>query len=384
MKIQNPTDVQRLAVDSFRTFLASEVAPIVLTFRGGPMPREKMREITEGIAEFGLPGASIAPVHGGMGLSVITEAMLLEELCVISSEIAHCVIGNMLVANLLVNLPATGEALRERYLPDLLAGRSFGGYYLCEADAHASGLEGNIDAWPSAGGWVVNGAHERVHNGHYSDFVIAEARTEDGQLCHVLVEREQHGYTSQIINRATQAGTLYSRVSFQNVRLPAGHLIREEQGGLLQQTGLLVKIDASAALICIGLMRAVLEHCIAAAQARDGTEKPAASQPLVALKVAEMATRLEAARLMCFRAYSLIDAGSDCQMQACMARWLASEMVLGACQAALQLPGGKKLGAVLDLERLVREAILLPAPHGLTDAQKLSIARALTGVSAPG
>jgi alkylation response protein AidB-like acyl-CoA dehydrogenase len=170
-------------------------------------------------------------------------------------------------------------------------------------------------------------------------------------------------------------------VSFSNVRLPASQVIWEEQNGLEGQTRLLELVDVCAALLSIGLTRAVQEACIAAAQLPDGPGWSCASQPLAALRIAEMATRLEAARLMCLRAYSLIDDGTPCQVQASMARWLASETALKACQNALQLPGGKGLSVALDLERLVRESIVLPAPNGLTDAQKLSIANALMGIS---
>jgi alkylation response protein AidB-like acyl-CoA dehydrogenase len=381
MQIQNSTDAQRHAVDSFRIFLATEVAPVASAFRGGPIPRERMREITQGIAEFGLPGASIAPHLGGMGLSVITEAMLLAELCVVSSEIAHCVIVNMLVASVLVELPEAQKPLRERYLPDLLAGRRFGGYYLHQADAQATLAEGGVNAWTTAHGWVINGAHERVCNGHYSDILITAMLTEEGVSCHVLVDREQQGYSSRIIDRSTPTGTFNTRVSFNNVRVPAGHTIWQEQEG---QAGLLEKIDAGAALLSIGLARSVLEACINNARNPDDCGRAAASQPLVALRIAEMATRIEAAKLMCFQAYSLIDNATPCQIQACMARWLASETLLKACQDALQLPGGKGVSAALDLERLVRESIVQPAPNGLTDRQKLSIAKALTGISTAG
>lgn len=382
MKIQNTTDAQRHAVDSFRTFLASEVMPVAQAFRGGPIPREQMREITQGIAEFGLPGASIASVQGGMGLSVVTEAMLLEELCAASCEVAHCVISNMLVASVLVELPAAQEALRERYLPALLAGRSFGGFYLHSVDALATAAEGGVSAWSTADGWIINGAHERVCNGHCSDILLVEVRTEEGAWRHVLVTREQQGYTSRIIDRPTLSGTFNTQVSFRNVRLPADQSIWDGPEGAQSQARLLERIDAGMALLSVGLVRTVLQACIVAVQETDGAGKPAASQPLVALRIADMATRLDAARLMCFRAYSLIDAGMDCQMQASMARWLASETALKACREALQLPGGKALGAALGLERLIREAILLPVPHGLTDVQKLSIARQLTGISA--
>jgi alkylation response protein AidB-like acyl-CoA dehydrogenase len=384
MTMQKTTDAQRLAVDSFRTYLVSEVTPLVRKFRGRSIPPQRMRELTQGIAEFGLPGASIAPVHGGMGFSVVTEAMLLEELCVVSCEVAHCVIGNMLVANVLADLPAAQHKLRERYLPDLLAGRSCAGFYLPQAEALATGVEGGVNAWSTARGWVINGTHERVCNGLYCDFLIAGGRTEEGALCHVLVEREEHGYVSRIIEGPALSGTFNARVSFSNVRLPASHVIWEGPDGQQRLARLLEAVDAGASLLSIGLTRAVLEACITVAQDPHGSDRPCAAQPLVALRIAEMATRLEAARLMCFRAYSLIEDGTHCQVQASMARWLASDMALKACQDALQLPGGKGVSTALDLERLVRESILLPAPHGLTDAQKFSIAKALTGISALG
>lgn len=382
MKIHNTTDAQRLAVDSFRTFLAAEVTPVVRALRGRSIPRESMRDITQGIADFGLPGANIAQTLGGMGLSLETEVMLLEELCVVSCEIARCVIGNMLVARVLADLPEPRHRLRERLLPDVLAGRSFGGICLYEADALATAVDGGVQAWSTADGWVLNGVHDGVCNGLYCDFVIAGVRTEGGALCHVLVEREQHGQASRIIDRPALSGTFDTGMSFNNLRLPASQLIWQGQEGAEHQVRLLERFNADTALLSIGLMRAVLEGCIASAQCVDGPGLPSASQPLVALRIAEMATRLEAARLMCFRAYSLIDAGSGCQVQVCMARWLTSETALNVCRDALQLPGAKGLSAALDLERLVRESIVLPVPPGLSDTQKLSIAKVLTGISA--
>jgi len=94
MIVQQPTEDQRLAVESFRKFLESEIRPIAREYRDRHIPKEKMREITQGIAEFGLPGASVAEEHGGMGLSMVTEAMLFEELCTVSLDIALCVMIN--------------------------------------------------------------------------------------------------------------------------------------------------------------------------------------------------------------------------------------------------------------------------------------------------
>jgi alkylation response protein AidB-like acyl-CoA dehydrogenase len=208
MKIPISTDVQRLAVDSFRTFLASEVAPVARLFEGRSIPAQKMRELTQGIAEFGLPGASIAQALGGMGLSADTEAMLFEELSVVSSVIAECVLGNLLVASALANMPTGRDALRKRYLPDLLAGRSFGGFFMEQAEG--------VSAWPTDEGWVFNGTRQWVGNGQFADVLIAPLPTEDGACCYVVVEREQHGYLLR--NDASRPAQL----TFSIVRLPAG------------------------------------------------------------------------------------------------------------------------------------------------------------------
>ncbi|MEG0858174.1 MAG: acyl-CoA dehydrogenase family protein [Pseudomonas sp.] len=207
MKIAISTDVQRLAVESFRTFLASEVAPVARLFEGRSMPAQKMRELTQGIAEFGLPGASIAQTLGGMGLSAVTEALLFEELSALSSVIAECVLGNLLVASALANLPPGRDALRKRYLPDLLAGRSFGGFFLEQAEG--------VSAWPTDDGWVINGNHQWVCNGQCADVLITPLPGEEGVCCYVVVEREQHGYVSR--NDASHP----AQVTFSTVRLPA-------------------------------------------------------------------------------------------------------------------------------------------------------------------
>src|SRR4029453_4421422 len=90
MNFQLPTDDQRAAVDSFRKFLESEIRPIAKEYRDRHIPKEKMREITQGIAEFGMPGASLPEEFGGMGLSMVTEGLLFEELCAVSLDIGLC------------------------------------------------------------------------------------------------------------------------------------------------------------------------------------------------------------------------------------------------------------------------------------------------------
>ncbi|RWU18952.1 hypothetical protein DM813_21755 [Pseudomonas alkylphenolica] len=207
MKIPITTDVQRLAVESFRSFLASEVAPVARLFEGRSLPALKLRELTQGIAEFGLPGASIAQALGGMGLSAETEALLFEELGAVSSVIAECVLGNLLVASALAHLPPGRDALRKRYLPGLLAGRGFGGFCVEQAQG--------ISACPTDDGWVINGNHQWICNGRFADVLITPLPTDDGACCYVVMEREQHGYVSG------SDAAFPPRMTLSNVRLSA-------------------------------------------------------------------------------------------------------------------------------------------------------------------
>lgn len=375
MKMQLPSDEQRLVVESFRTFLVSEVAPIVRVFRDRPIPKETLCEITQGIAEFGLPGAGIAQEHGGMGKSQVTEAMLLEELCAVSVEIAVCVMANSVVAAALAELPDSRAALRERYLPDLLAGRCFGGFCM-EGDNSGATAQWDVE------GFVIDGEQGWVTNGHYCDVLITRVRMDSGAFCHLLVDRIEHGYESRGVDRPGLDGPTRALVVFNGVRLAASQLIWEERDSAGRGAKLLEKVHVGSGLLAVGLMHAALEVSILAAQGSSGPDKPIATLPLAAARIAEMATWLDAARLICLRACSMMDAGVRCQMQASMAQWFAAEMALKVCQDAVQLHGGMGSARALEIERLVRETIVLPFSIGTTDVHKQIIARELLGISA--
>jgi len=142
------------------------------------------------------------------------------------------------------------------------------------------------------------------------------------------------------------------------------------------------KARANVGMLSVGLMRASLEASIAYSKERKQFGKPIAAHQLVAAKIAEMATLTDAARLMCFRAFSMMDAGIRCDVQSSMAKWFATEMAVKVCRDAVQVHGGNGLTKEFDVERLAREAIVIPIPDGTTEIQKLMIARALTGIGA--
>ena len=382
MIVQQPTEDQRLAVESFRKFLQSEIRPIAREYRDRHIPKQKMREITQGVAEFGLPGASVPEEYGGMGLSYVTEAMLFEELCVVSLDIALCVMINKGMPAFLSDLPPSQAHLRDRYLADSLAGRSFSGFCISEPDVGSNVADIKTTARRDGDHYVINGEKTWISNGHYADFVIVTARTSPTGLSHILVDRKEHGFESRNIDKIALNGQSTAQLFFNDTRVPVTNLVWEEGNALKNTMKVFEKARANVGMLSVGLMRAALEASIAYAKDRKQFGKPIAAHQLVAAKIAEMATLTDAARLMCFRAFSMMDAGIRCDVQSSMAKWFATESAVKVCRDAVQLHGGNGLTKEFEVERLAREAIVIPIPDGTTEIQKLVISRALTGIAA--
>ncbi|MEA8483680.1 acyl-CoA/acyl-ACP dehydrogenase [Pseudomonas aeruginosa] len=382
MKVNLPSQEQKLAVESFRKYLEAEVRPVVREFRDQNIPKARMRELTQGIAEFGLPGVSVAEEHGGLGLSLVTEAMLFEELCAVSVDVGLCVMINKGMAVTLAELPPSQAHLRERYLADIMAGRTFGGFCISEPDVGSNVIDIKATGKRDGDSFIINGEKTWISNGHYSDFLITTVRTGPNELSHILVDREEHGYQSANIDKIALNGQSTAQVFFDQVRVPARNVVWEEGSGLKNTMKLFEKARANVGMLSVGLMRAALEASIRYSQERHQFGKPIAAHQLVAAKIAEMATLLDAARLMCFRAFSMMDEGVRCDVQSSMSKWFATEMAVKVCRDAVQLHGGNGLTKEFDVERLAREAIVIPIPDGTTEIQKLMISRALTGISA--
>jgi alkylation response protein AidB-like acyl-CoA dehydrogenase len=382
MNVQQPTEDQRLAIESFRKFLHAEIRPIAREYRDRFIPKEKMRDITQAIAEFGLPGACIPEEFGGMGLTIVTEAMLFEELCAVSVDIGLCVMINKGMAIMLAELRDSQQHLRDRYLPDILAGRTFAGFCISEPDVGSNVADIKATARRDGDHFVINGEKTWISNGHYSDFLVVTARSGVKELSHFLVDRAEHGYESRNIEKISMNSQSTAQVFLSDARVPAGNIVWEEGAGLKNTMKLFEKARANVGMLSVGLMRAALEASIEYSKVRKQFGKPIAAHQLVAAKIAEMATLLDAARLMCFRAFSMMDAGIRCDVQSSMAKWFATEMAVKVCRDAVQVHGGNGLTKEFDVERLAREAIVIPIPDGTTEIQKLMIARALTGIGA--
>ena len=379
MTYQLPTEEQRLAVESFRKFLNAEIKPIAREYADRFIPKEKMREITQAIAEFGMPGAAVPVEHGGLGLGYVTQGMLFEELVTVSVDIGLCVMINNGAAEFLVDAPAH---LREKYLPGLLAGKIFGAFGISEPDVGSNVADIKTRGVRDGDHFIINGEKTWISNGHYSDYVICTTRTGEKELSHILIDREEHGYESRNIEKIAMNSQSTAQIFITDARVPVANVIGQEGAALKNTMKVFEKARAHVGMLSVGLMRAAVEETIAYVKERKQLGKPIAAHQLVSAKLAEMATLTDASRLMCFRALSLIDAGVRCDLQSSMAKWFATEMGVKVCRDAVQLHGGNGLTKAFQVERLAREAIVIPIPDGTTEIQKLVIGRGLTGISA--
>src|SRR5262249_41479068 len=146
-----------------------------------------------------------------------------------------------------------------------------------------------------------------ITNGHYSDFLIVTARTGPNELSHILVDRKEHGYETRNIDKIAMNGQSTAQVFFSDTRVPVTNILWEEGKALKNTMKVFEKARANVGMLSVGLMRAALEASLAYAKTRKQFGKPIAAHQLIAAKIAEMATLTDAARLMCFRAFSMMD-----------------------------------------------------------------------------
>jgi acyl-CoA dehydrogenase len=368
------TEEQDLAVGSFRRFLDAEVRPIVEAHRDRYIAPETMCGISAAIAPFGLPGGILSETDGGIDLDYTTHGLLFMELARVSGDVAITVLLNIVGGRMLAEF--AGPSVRARYLPGVVDG----GRHVAAAISE-----------PAVGSNVVEvrtrarGEKTWITNGDYAEFVIVTARTSDdprGGLSHILVDRRDHGYEVRNIEKMGLQSTSTAQLFFDEVRVPVANLLGEEGQGLRNTMTLFEFARVHVGMISVGIAQAALDAAIRYATEREQHGKLIAGHQLVAGMLAEMATELDAARLLCLRALALLGAGTRCDIETSMAKWYATEKAVEICGKAIQIHGGNGITKEFPVEKLFRDAKVMPIPDGTTEIQKLIIARKLTGISA--
>lgn len=377
------TEMQEMAVDSLRRYLAAEVEPLYnKEYRDRFVPKEVLVPVMMRLNEFGLVPGVVSEKNGGMELDWVTRLMLLEEVAATSLDLSVPVIINASGAYLMEKLAP--DHLLKRYLPGLLSGEKFISVAISEPDVGSNVLEIKTRARKDGNHWVINGEKTWISNGSYSDFLICTCRTGDepGDLTYFLLDRNEHPYEVREIHKVAFNSQSTTQVFLSDVRVPAENMIGP-LGGALKST--LTLLEAGRMFVAtqgVGLGRRAVEEAVRYTTQRRQHGKVIAGHQLVSGMLADMAVGVDAARLLVHRAAAMAQAGVRAELEASMAKYFASETAVKVTRQALQLHGGNGVTKEFLVEKLVRDSLLGPIYEGTSQIQQLIIGRALTGVRA--
>jgi len=377
------TEEQQMAVDGLRRYLDAELEPALKRHGECFIPREMMAGFTRELAKYGLTSAVIDERNGGMGLDWLTHLMLFEELAYSSNDVAGPIIINAVGASLVQQLAP--EHIRQRYLPGLVRGELFASFAISEPDVGSNVMEVRTRARRDGDHFIVSGEKTWISNGEYSDFLVCTCRTSDDPkngLTHILLDRREHPYQVRGIPKIALNGQSTAQIFIDDVRVPAANVIGGVGEGLRNTLTVFERARLHVGSWSLGLARRALEESVRYSRDRHQHGKPIAGHQLISAKLADMATHIDAARLLIHRAAQMIDTGVRADMECAMAKLFATEAAVWICRQGVQIHGGNGVTKEFLVERLAREAIIAPIPDGTSEIQQLIIGRALTGVSA--
>ena len=374
------SEEQQMIIENLRKFLDNEIEPAFREHGEGFIPREKMQGWVQALTEFGMTKAPFGEEWGGFGMDWLTHLMVFEEVAYTSLDIAIPGFINACGAELLRR--TASEEIQQKYIPDILACNKFIAIGISEPDVGSDVAAVKTRAVLEGDHWVINGEKTWITNGEYADVFICTCLTGEGELTHILVDREEHGFETVGIPKMALNGQSTSQVFLSDVRVPVSNTIGERGSGLKNTLKIFEYARCHMSMWGVGVARRAMDESIKYSQERKQHGKLIAGHQLIADKIATMATKIDAARLLTYRAIDMVERGARADKECAMAKWFGTEIAVTAARDAVEIHGGNGVTKEFIVERLAREAIVSPIPDGTTEIQKLIISRALTGEQA--
>jgi alkylation response protein AidB-like acyl-CoA dehydrogenase len=365
-----------------RDFLDKEVVP----YRAEWDRRESVdTALIPKLGELGFFGLTIPEEYGGVGGDYITYCIAMEELGRADSSVRGIVSVSMGLFGKIL-LDHGSEEQKQQWLPGIATGTKLGCFGLTEPDngSDPSGLK--TRASRDGSDWVINGAKIFITNGTWADVCMVFART-GGEgakgISAFLVPTDAPGFTAtEIHGKLGLRGQATAELSFDNVRVPAEALVANEGDGFKLAMKSLDKGRVSVGAGCTGIVQGCLDAVVEYTTQRHQFGKPIASYQMIQDMIAEMSVDADAARLLTWRAASLIETGESFAAEACRAKYFASEAAVKAANLAIQAFGGYGYIDEYPVQKYMRDARVMTLYEGTSQIQKLLIARAETGISA--
>ena len=370
------TDTQALVQRTAREFATEKLLPIAARIDSeGAIPREVLSEL----AALGFMGVYVPEELGGAGADVVSYLLAAEEInraCAATGVVMST--HNSLVCDPLLNF--ANAAQQERWLRTLATGEKLGCFALSEPASGSDAAAMRTTAKRDGDGWVLNGTKNFITNGASADVVVVFAQT-DPALKHAgiaafVADRRSPGLAvGKIEHKLGIRGSDTAQLVFQDVRLGADQLLGEVGQGFRIALATLDGGRISIAAQAVGIARACLEDALAYAKQREAFGKPIAEHQAIQWMLADMATEIDAARLLVWRAATLKDRGESYTAEAAMAKLFASDVAMKAARDCIQIFGGYGYLTDFPAERHYRDAKITEIYEGTSEIMKLVIAQ---------
>ena len=373
---------ERLILDTIDKFLEKDVKPFVREFESED---KYPKLIADKMAELGLFGATISPKYGGLGLSAVTYSKIVENVSAVWMSVSGIFNSHLIMCAAVERFGS--KQMKEYYLPKFASGEIRGGIALTEPDCGTDLQSITTKAVKDNDSYIINGNKTWITNSVQGSILAVLVKTDSKikpahkGMSLILVEKK-NGYVARKLKKLGYKGIDTGEVQFENVKVLTSNLIGEIEGEGLKQilAGLeLGRINVAAR--GVGLARAALEDSIAYAKSRKTFGKPIGEHQSIQIKLAEMATKLEASRLLTEQAAIAYDSGIRSDLQAGMAKLFATETALFNSIEAMRIHGGFGYSPEYNIERYYRDAPLLVIGEGTNELQKLIIAKQLISES---
>ena len=379
MDMQHDQEQETMILDGLERFLEQEVKPYAWQLEHDD---EYPAEIVEKMKEMGLFGCLIDTKYGGLGLSTLTYARMIERISKVWMSVAG-IINSHLIMAVCVQRNGTEEQ-KARFLPRFATGELRGGIALTEPDCGTDLQAIRTVAKRDGDRYVVNGTKMWISNGIYGNCFAVLVKTDPtAKPAHkgmsLFIAEKADGFTaSRKLEKLGYKGIDSAELVFDQYSVPAENLIGGQEGRGLQMilNGLeLGRINVGAR--GVGLAQAALEESVKYAQQRKTFGKPICEHQAIQLKLGDMATRTQASRLLVEQAAMAYDRGERCDMEAGMAKLFATESALENSAEAMRIHGGYGYSKEYLVERFYRDAPLLVIGEGTNEMQRIIIARQL-------
>ena len=365
-----------------RDFVRREVEPVAAELdRDDRVPHD----LIDQMKELGLFGITVPEEYGGMGLDYTTFASIFEELSMGLMSLSGAIGTHHILTYVLTHYGT--EEQKEKFLPDLASGKKRGGLALTEPGGGTDVANLQTTATKDGEEYIVNGSKMFITNGRYGDMFCLLARTDRDMeprhrgLSAFVMERGEPGSGFEVgrdLDKLGYRGLDTVELNFNNYAIPADNLIGEQEGvGFGHVMSGLETGRINVAARAVGVAQAAFNAAIKYAQQRESFGKPIAEHQAIQLKLADMATKIQASRLLVYDAATKKDAGGRIDLESGMAKLFASEVCGEVTMEAMRIHGGYGFIKESPVERYYRDAPLMIIGEGTNEVMRLVIARQL-------